>query len=582
MFQSENRMKIKYFVYLIIINFFFFENLNAQQAIIPQKRIYKDSLGRVYVNKDLPLYFKISKDKSSDSVHYLLKNEKTQQYTPIFLGKEGLNLFYSPWAVDTTTKKVVRPKFDVKFEVYADSKPPRTKIHHNIIAYDNQDTIFFGKGLKINFTATDNLSGVDKIFFSINKQAFEQYRHDTLIFDQQGEYFLQYYATDNVGNVEDIQSVHFFIDTTKPLTNLVITGNHIDNIVSANCTVILKPQDAFSGNAKTFYFIDNQSNTVYSKPISVKNLREGLHILHYYSQDKVANTENVNSYEFYLDKTPPIIMPEVIGDYIIINGKKYTSGQTQIQLNAIDNKAGVKDIFYSFDGKQWTKYEKKIDLPKTSGKVSLQYYAVDNVGNTSRGKVNNSENSSNFFMSEMDLVPPQISYSFVGKSTKIFDTLYISPKTKIQIKAYDAKSGVQYSEYLVDNQNSTKYQKPFSISQSGFHEVMITSYDNVNNMQSENLSVFVDDIGPEINYTFSSKILNKNGKIYVPLGAKLFIYAHDKQTDVYKITYSLNNKPPIEYSRFLTFNYKGDYDIKITATDIFGNQTTKEITFTIR
>lgn len=564
------------------MNFLAFNQLFAQEPIIPQKKIYKDSLNRVFVNKELPLYFKISKDKSIDSTHYLLKNETTKQYTPIFLKKEGLNIFYSPWAVDTVTKKVVRPKFDVKFEVYADGKPPQTKIHNNIISYSKQDSIFFGKGLKISFTAIDKVSGVDKIFLSINKQAFEEYTHDTIIFNDQGEYFLQYYATDNVGNVEDLQSVHFFIDTTKPLTNLVITGEHIDNIVSVNCMVTLKPQDAFGGNAKTFYFLDNQSKRVYSKPISLKNLREGLHILHYYSQDNVENIENVNSFELYLDKTPPMIMPEVIGDYIIVNGKKYTSGTTQIQLNAIDNKAGVKDIFYSINGKEWIKYDKKIDLPKTASSISLKYYAVDNVGNTSRGSVDNGVNSDNLFMSEMDLTPPHISYSLVGKSRKIFDTLYISSDTKINIKSSDTKSGVQYSEYLVDNQNTTKYEKPFIISESGFHDVMITSFDNVNNMQTENFSVFVDDLGPEINYTFSSKILNKEGKIYVPLGAKLFIAAHDEQTDVSKITYSINNKPSITYSSFITFSYKGDYDVKITATDILGNQTTKEIKFTIQ
>jgi len=563
-------------------NLFISIYLISQEQIIPKKCIFKNSLDRIYINKSLPLYIKISDNKLKQSNHFLLKNDQTGDYTPIYLVREGLNIFYSPSAVDTITKKTVYPKFDVKFEVYADGTPPVTKIHNNIISYNKSDSIFFGKGLKISFSAKDNLSKVDKIYLSINKQAFEEYPHDTLSFNEQGEYFIQYYATDKVGNVEKIKKVHFFIDTTRPFTNLVLKGEHINNIVSPNCEVTLKPQDAFSGNAKTFYYIDNENKKIYSSPIKIRYLSEGKHYLHYFSEDEVNNKEDVNSFEFYLDKTPPMIMPEIIGDYIIINGKKYTSGRTKVQLNAIDNKAGVKDIFYSFDGKEWKKYEESIELQATGSNVSLFYYAVDNVGNTSKGSVTNQVGNDNLFLSEMDLTPPKISYSFQGKKYTYFDTLYISPDTKISVSSYDNQSGVNSLEYSINDMLPIKYNKSFSIDTQGYYEIMLTAFDNVNNMQAENFSFFVDATGPEIDYKFSTKSRNINGKIVLPQGAKLFLSAFDNETDVDNIRYSINKSSMQYYTNYIKFNNKGDYSIEINASDVFGNITKKEITFTIQ
>ncbi len=570
---------------IIFILFFFgvYLKIIAQTPILPEKCIYKDTNGYIYVNKSLPLYFKISQSPSPTAEHKLLISHTTPQYTnPLYLAKEGENIFYSPYAVDTVTKKVVSPKRYVVFELYGDGTAPTVKIHNNTTAYEKSDTLFFGDGLKIWFTATDKVAGVDKIYLSVNGNSYEEYLSDTLEFEHGTFNILKYYATDKVGNYSQIDSVSFFIDTTRPITNLVIIGNHKDNIVASNCKVSLKPQDAFSGNAKTYYYIDNQAKKIYTKPIAIGNLREGRHILHYYSQDNVQNTETQKSYEFYIDKTAPIVLSEVVGDYIMINGKAYTSGRSQIQLSAIDNKAGVDKICYSFDKKNWQKYEQPFFLPDSIKNVQVYYYAVDNVGNMDKSNIQATSGSENLFFSELDLTPPKINYSVKGKHLKLFDTLYINNQTRIFLSAFDTQSGVQNITYQVDNQPITGYQKSFSISKHGQHKITVTAFDNVNNMSDIDFFLKVDTIPPEIFCKFSSPSFQIDGQKVYPQGTKMYIAATDNSTGVYQIYYSINNSSERLYSTFLTFNQKGKYTVKIRTVDLLGNENVENFSFEIR
>lgn len=556
--------------------------LFGQEQIIPEKRIFQDSTGKIFVNKALPLYFKISQEKGQNSEHKLLVSQTTPQFTnPLYLGKEGKNIFYSPWAVDTVTKKTVSPRQNVVFELYADSKPPITKISNNVTAYEKKDSLFFGGDLKIWFSANDELSGLEQIYISINNEKFNEYLYDTLMFEHGNTYQIKYYSTDLVGNAENIQDVIFTIDTTRPLTNLVILGNHVDNIVAGNCSVSLKPQDAFSGYAKTYYYIDNQAKKIYTAPIAVGNLREGRHILKYYTEDNVQNKEKEKSFEFFVDRTPPMIIEEIVGDYVYINGKGYTSGRSQLQLTALDNRAGVKEIYYSLDKKEWILYEKPVDLPKDVKNVNIYYYAVDNVGNKTDFD-QNSLNMNKYFATEMDLEEPSLSKYFSGPQLNVFDTVCISSNTKILIKATDNQSGTNNISYQIDGGNTEEFKSDFTISESGYHTITAYAFDNVNNVGSINFTVKVDTTGPEIFTHFSTNSIKTDGKITYPLNTKIFIGATDNATGIDKITYNLNSVTPQTYQSFINMTIKGDYELEITAFDRLGNKTVEKFSFRIK
>ncbi len=567
---------------ILIFLFFSISILNAQQQIIPEKKIYKDSENKIFVNKSLPLYFKISISPSKDSEHKLLISETTPHLTnPLYLGKEGKNVMFSPWAVDTVTKKIVSPKQNVYFELYADSRPPKTTIQNNITAYEKKDSLFFGNDLKIWFEAKDELCGLEYIYISVNNSPYEQYPFDTLTFEHGNTYNIKYYSTDLVGNVEDIQEVSFSIDTGRPLTNLMIIGEHKDNIVSGNCKVSLKPIDAFSGSSKTYYYIDNEQKKIYTAPISVSGLKEGRHILKYYTEDNVLNIEKEKVFEFYIDKTPPVIINDIIGDFVYVNGKAYTSGRSQLQLTSIDNRAGVQSIYYSFDNKNWTMYEKPVDLPKDNKNISIYYYAVDNVGNKTNSDLSN-VNVNKFFMSEMDLLEPKISYKFIGPQKTMFDTICISPKTQINLSAFDNQSGVEYITYQIGKEQTTNFSEDFSIKDNGYFQIFVNAVDKVNNIAMTSFNLNVDSIGPEIYPHFSSNPIILENKKTFSNGTKLFLAATDITTGVEKITYKINEEEEKLYSSEIIFSKSGDYVIVIYAYDLLGNTNVNKISFQIK
>lgn len=559
----------------------------SQEQPQHEKIIFTDENGRIYVNKALPFYIKVSSSPSPNAEKHVLESKSSPDCSnPIYFAKEGLNYFYSPWAVDTITKQTIEPKQYIKFEVYADSKPPQTTVHNNTTAYSKGDTLYFGKGLKISFKTKDNVSGVSKTYYSIDGEAFKEYTTE-LTFDQEKSYKIKFYSVDKVGNVEEVQEIEFTIDSTKPLTNLNIMGYHIDNIISGTASISLKPQDAFSGAAQTFYILDNNQKQVYTQPIKASTLREGKHTLKYFTEDEVKNREDEKVFDFYVDKSPPLVIEEIIGDVFYANGKEYTSGRTQLQLTAIDNRAGVKEIYYSINGEEYQLYEKPFFLPNKQGTLKIDYYAVDKVENKTKSDGSNSMNNK-FFQSYVDLNPPTLSHRFDGEQFTFNNTLYINDKTKIQLSAKDSESGMQKITYSFDKNTITDYESEITVNQAGEHSVTYYAYDNVNNSEQKTINFSVDNQGPEIKQFFSiNPISNKeiNGKKYdvYPKHLIVFLAAIDDMVGVSKILYSINDLQQTTYNSPIQ-NFQSDkiYELTIKAFDYLGNTSTQNLSFYIQ
>ena len=104
-------------------------NSFTQDKIIHDKKIYISPEGRIYIQKELPVYLRIATSPDDNAESFLLKSEETTKYSnPMYFDTEGYNTVRSPSAVDTVTKKVVYPMQDIIFEVYTDSKPPISKV----------------------------------------------------------------------------------------------------------------------------------------------------------------------------------------------------------------------------------------------------------------------------------------------------------------------------------------------------------------------------------------------------------------------------------------------------------------------
>lgn len=577
-------MKILNLTLLLSVIFSISINSQAQEPLKHIKKIYRSPEGKLYANKSLPIYFRIATSPDDDAQSFLLNPaEDSKKYAnPMYFDTEGYNTFRSPSKVDTVTKQVVYPVEDIIYEIYSDSKAPVTRFSIEQSKHYLKDGIYyFNEKITIQFNAKDETSGVEASYYSLNGQAFQALT-STIELNEEKQYILKYYSVDNVGNAEDIKEIKIVIDITKPETKLTAEPDKYENIVSPRTKIILEATDNSSLVKQTLYSIDNGTFYKYSKPLNLATFKEGEHNIIYYSIDNVGNEEPKKEFQFYLDKTAPMVVDELIGNTFITNGKEYSSGRSKIKLTAMDNKSGVKEIRYSISDGEFQVYSQPFYLSK-SGQLKIQTFVIDNVNNQSINTIMTDKSN----ISYVDLSGPKLGHSFTGAKFQSKDTVFITKDTKIQLAASDDAAGFNRLTYSIDNGDITPYTKPFIINNEGVHTITYTGYDNVENTSVNSFICVEDNIGPEIFFRFSilsDKQKTLDGKIYdiYPEHVVLFLSSTDLSVGFDKMFYSVNGQAKKPYTSLITgFQGGKAYQVNVTSIDKLGNESEKSIEFYI-
>jgi len=557
--------------------------LFAQEQLEHEKKIYQSPEGKLYINKDLPVYLSISTSPDEDGKSYRLKSEDSKEYTnPMYFDTDGINTIRSPWKVDPETKKYVYPKEEIIFEVYADSKAPKTDISINTNDVHKADNkIFLGKKTTVSFEKYDAISGVNKIFYSIDGEPYKKYKEPINI-EKEKAYKIKYYGVDNVGNVEEPKKAHLVLDLTPPKTSHKIEGDKHENIISGRSEIILIPKDNLSNIKQTYYSINNGNPKPYDASIKAKYLNEGEYKITYYSVDQVKNEEQENTFNFYVDKTPPRVVDELIGNTYIAQGKEYLSGRNKLKLISMDNKAGVKEIRYSVNDGAFEVYENPFRL-SASGRLKIQALAIDNVNNKKRTEILSNSSS----RSHVDLSGPNINHGFDGPSFTSKDTTYITKDTKLKISGNDNQSGFKKITYNINGGEEKDYNSPFSLEEEGIYKLSFTGYDNLDNTNTKNILCLVDNSGPDLYHRFSintenSKTIEEKKIPSYPEHVVLFLSATDHFVGLDKLYYSLNNSDMKLYRSLIEgFNEETLYKLDMVAYDKLGNKKEKTTKFYI-
>jgi len=566
------------------IPFFLASALLAQDQTKHELKYYVDDNGKLFWNKKLPVYLRISPTPSDTGL--LMKSEATAQYTnPYYLDTEGKNRVRSRWATDQKTGKTIYPQMEVIWEVYADGIPPVSRIiFNNKAKYSKKGGDFFGDSLMIEIESRDATSGVEQIYYSINGEAYKIYSGSIKV-DKEGAQSIKYYAVDKVGNVEKPREKKFTADITPPKTYYTITGIAEGEIIATTTKIYLNAQDSMSGLAKTYYRIDDGKDVLYREGthIPIAKLPDGDHKLFIYSIDKVGNKEPETIFPFYLDKTAPIIAADILGDRYLMGEKIFFSGRTKMKLTAVDNKAGVEDIYYSVNGKKFDNYDQPFYLPNVPGIHIVKYFATDKMKNNSEGETSRFEKYKHVVSRiYVDLTGPILSHELVGPTYKSRDTLFISPLTQVKFKGIDGESGLQYISYSVNNESDEiKYGGNLNLKEEGFKHIVYYGYDNVNNRNRSELFAYVDATGPEIIHTFSIAAQGtKDGLPVYPPHVSLFLGAIDQLIGAKDLYYTINEGIEKRYSYYITgFKKDAVNTVKLKAKDHLANETIEEIKF---
>jgi hypothetical protein len=279
-----------------------------------------------------------------------------------------------------------------------------------------------------------------------------------------------------------------------------------------------------------------------------------------------------------------MVFEEIIGNTYMVAGKEYSSGRSQLKIAAVDNKAGVREVYYSLNNGEFARYERPVYLSDILGAVTIRSYAIDNVGNRSESDTQ----SEQFAMPTIDITGPIISYDFIGKKLLLRDTLWIGPETRIALRARDNGAGVNRIIFKHTDGPDTEYTEPFSIAKGGYYRVNLTAYDNVDNLNLLSFEVGVDNRPPLIFCHFSAepyRHIEEDGRripVY-PLGTKVFLAATDNLSGEVIITFSINNSKPSRYSSVIeSLGVNKSYLIRVEAVDALGNRSEKEFAFAIQ
>lgn len=562
---------------------FFAVQLSLAQENKPKSYVGDD--GKLYWNKAVPAYFWIG--STPDKPEHKLESEATPKYAnPHYFDTEGINFIRSKDAFDPITQKIVEPRIEVLYEIYADGIAPTSKIaFKQSQIYKANGKVYYGPGLKIELESSDGVSGVEKIYYSQNNGNYVTFSSPIDI-TKEGEQTFKYYSSDNVGNNEQARTEEFILDITAPISNLNVNGLLDDNVIAANSRIYFLMEDNLSGVKETYYSFDNGEFVKYdNKDLLFQTLSEDKHLLTYYSVDNVGNREENKTFEFFFDKSGPLMAADVLGDRFIVGEQIYFSGRTKLKLTAVDNKVGVKEIKYSIDDSEFITYDQPFYLPSVSGNHTVKYYSVDNMNNKSSGKSGYEEFKHSVSKVYVDLVGPTISYNIIGKNLVRNDTLLIGPFSSLQIKATDNESGLQRINYSInDDPGETLYEKPITFDKPGAYTVQYFAYDNVNNRNLDKVTFRVDTAPPTIFFQSTiGRIGTKDGVDIFPASSGIFIVGTDSEAGLLQIFYSLDGQAEKPYTTLISGLKKGEkHTISARAVDNLGNNFTQEFTFYIQ
>ena len=563
------------------------------QDVAPQpgheRKVFIDETEQtIYWPMSMPFWVRLAVSPEKDAPSYLL-----QKIYPGSPGGSG-NLLKNGITLEIEGRQFIR-WYNVKtdetiyLKFYADGEPPVTVgALEGAPLWTTGEKVFYGVGLRCTLTSEDGVSGVDRIYLSMDGKTFEDYTGPFAL-DTEKDYFLRFYAVDRVGYAGEPVTLRFTVDLTSPETRHQVHTNFSGDVLSTATTVQLTAVDGSSGLKDIFYLMDDPGEpSLYSgKEIALDRLPDGEHRLTYYSVDNVRNVEEKKTYDFYLDRVPPETGSRFTVDHHREEGVDYISPRTLIALSAVDNKIGVERIEYLFRENKKEKpgdyltYSEPFKTPFKSGTHSVVFRAVDKLGNLS---------AETELPVRMDDTAPKSEYKIDGPQHKIRDTIWITRNTTISLSAVDDAAGVRGIYFQLGSKTEYQnYAEPITFDEENRYLFKFYSIDRVDNREIEQPYVLVvDNTPPTVIKTFSLAPTGtepgEDGSeidIY-PRFTSLFLGAVDNSVGIAGVWYTLNGETEKEYSSPFMFKEDGDYTLNLRLQDNVGNTAKESIRFIIR
>lgn len=361
----------------------------------------------------------------------------------------------------------------INFSIDNDSPSTMVTLHGN----EGLAGWFIGN-VTVNITASDTVSGTDKIVISVDGGQWMDYAGNFTV-NGQGNHTLRYLAIDKAGNNETERSRSIKIDIMAPVTMITLdgTGDRGNLDFNGSVTVSLIPMDEVSGKASTKYSLDGGVWTIYATGLLVSS--PGNHSITFNSADRAGNVELSRTVNFTIDLTAPTSRLSISGS--MGSGGWYNS-TIFATWNPADDISGVMATHYRLDSGDWATSASTLAI-SAEGMHRLEYYSVDNAGNAEDVKT---------FQFKLDSGMPAATISL--KDGMAVDSSHLT----VTVNSLDNGSGISSMTYSVDGNGYTSCMGGKIIMtglNEGQHTLLVRTTDQAGNVAVQKLDFTVNTSG---------------------------------------------------------------------------------------
>ncbi len=498
------------------------------------------------------------------SVQYSFDDTTWYTYsTPFSIGSDGITTLYHK-ASDIAGNEFVLPPQQIKI----DKTPPMTT-DSLIGTFSNG---WYTSDVTITLDAFDATSGVENIFYKVDNGVEQIYLAPFLV-SGDGPHTIEFWSTDNAGNVETYNTDTFQIDMTAPVTTASLSGTLGLNdwyVTSVQVTLTGEdPGESFipptgSGICRTYYILNGGLQTEYTGPFMVSE--QGSHTVQFWSFDIAENNEVLKIKEFKIDTVAPVTTPSQSPDG---NNDWWKTSPATVTLTASDATSGVMEMHYKVDSGSYVAVfgASALVIVGGNGIHTVNYYAVDHAGNQETEKTETIKIDTSSPTTTLYIGSPQF--------TSHLD-LYVTSATSFTLSPLDNPEGsdianTYYRVYRVDAMPPPfDSGTAFQISgDDGEYTIEYYSTDNAGNEETpKTKSVILDNTPPVTTKTVGSPSFDN----FVTSATQFSLDASDGGAGVDGTYYRINGGPWTLYlSSFTLSGSDGVYTIEFYSIDNLGN-----------
>ena len=279
---------------------------------------------------------------------YSINGSEFAEGTSLLVDQEGINdvLFYSVNKAGSTE----------------DVKTATVKIDRTVPETAASEATGWQQEVIIELTTTDDKSGVDKTFYSVNDSEYAE--GTSIAVTEGGVNTVSFYSMDKAGNLEEAKTVEVKIDFAAPET----VSNKNEEWLKEDFVVELTAKDDLSGIAATYYSLDDSE---FLESTNFQVSEEGVNEVQFYSTDIAGNKEETKAGQVKIDKTVPLVSWSLANEYSL-------GTELSLTYSATDAVSGIASETLMVNGTNYTNGEAVLfDQP---GEYKVQLTVTDNAG----------------------------------------------------------------------------------------------------------------------------------------------------------------------------------------------------------